>query len=277
MDFLFVNTQELTVLSELPLSQRVAYLMGIRPYMDRQTCIVGIKRKISYQSIREILYVAPIPGVKTGYLSIQQLRRVVKSLERVGLISIKSTEKNLILKCLLAEEDKFVQNKTDIRPVPEVDARQVGDKYLNSCTYENIHRQAGIDAIAQGDIPHNSENKYVFLSKIFEEFWTLYPQPQNKTHAWNEFKKLDPDEVLFSEIRNALVDQVQIYQQRKAEGLWVPHWKYPANWLEQQCWNNELQFESLEEKNHATRSSSYAKPKSTDFFWESCKAGIEGN
>lgn len=64
MHFLFVNAEELEALMELPYIQRLAYLMGIRPYMDRETCIVGIKRRISYQSLREALYVAPIAGVK---------------------------------------------------------------------------------------------------------------------------------------------------------------------------------------------------------------------
>ncbi len=91
MEFLFINTQELSALMELPLIQRVTYLMGIRPYMDRQTGIVGIKRRISYQSLREVLYVAPIAGVKTGSPSQQQVKRAIKSLEKYGLISIQST------------------------------------------------------------------------------------------------------------------------------------------------------------------------------------------
>lgn len=97
MDFLFINTQELSALMDLPLIQRVIYIMGLRPYMDRQTCIVGIKRRNSYQSLREILYVAPIAGVKTGSPSRQQVKRAFKSLERAGLIVIQSTNKNLIL------------------------------------------------------------------------------------------------------------------------------------------------------------------------------------
>ena len=131
MDFLFTNTQELTALMELPLIQRVVYLMGIRPYMDKKTCIVGIKRKISYQSLREVLYVAPIPGVKAEYPSHQQVRRAVKSLERAGLVAMQSTEKHQILKCLLAEVDKSVQNKAGMRPTPE--ASSDGSSSDESC------------------------------------------------------------------------------------------------------------------------------------------------
>ncbi len=37
MGFLFVNTVELSALMGLPYIQQSAYLLGIRPYMDRET------------------------------------------------------------------------------------------------------------------------------------------------------------------------------------------------------------------------------------------------
>lgn len=118
MNFLFVNAQELEALMELPYIQRLTYLMGIRPYMDRETCIVGIKRRISYQSLREVLYVAPIAGVKTGSPSQQQVKRAIKSLERAGLIVIQSTTRHLILKCILAEGHQSFTKQADLRPTP---------------------------------------------------------------------------------------------------------------------------------------------------------------
>lgn len=55
MDFL-LNQSELAALDGLPHLQQLAYLKGIRPYMDVKTGIVGIKRRISHQSISEQLY-----------------------------------------------------------------------------------------------------------------------------------------------------------------------------------------------------------------------------
>jgi hypothetical protein len=274
MDFLFVNTHELTALMELPLMQRVAYLMGIRPYMDKQTCIVGIKRKISYQSLRETLYVAPIAGVKTGCPSHQQMKRVVKSLERAGLVAIQSSETNLILKCVLAEMDKSVQNKAGMRPTSEDDMRQAGYTNLKSNSYKDIHRQAGMGQTVQADPPHNSEDNCVFLCKFFEKFWESYPQPQNKAHAWNEFKKLNPDEVLFSQLLTALNAQINHYQELQAAGHWVPHWRYPANWLALCCWEDDINTNKLQEKTNATHKARATK-QPVDFFWESCKGGAD--
>lgn len=274
MDFLFVNTQELTALMELPLMQRVAYLMGIRPYMDKQTCIVGIKRKISYQSLRETLYVAPIAGVKTGCPSHQQMKRVVKSLERAGLVAIQSTDTNLILKCLLADTHQNNQKQADPKPTPKANTNQLDYNGIKSTGYQDTHRQADTGQMVQADPPHNSENNYVFLSNQFDKFWESYPQPKNKIQAWNEFKKLNPDEVLCSKIRKALNEQTNHHEQLQAMGLWVPYWRYPANWLAQRGWEEEIDTYQLQEKTNAVHKTRDTK-QPVDFFWESCKGGAD--
>lgn len=119
MNFVYLNAYELAAMMELPWIQRVTYFIGIRPYIDRKTNIVGIKRKISYQSLREILYVGPIAGVKTGAPSRQQVKRAVKLLERAGMIEINSNEHNLILKCPLAALDNSDQKQADRKPTPQ--------------------------------------------------------------------------------------------------------------------------------------------------------------
>ncbi|SUQ35601.1 Uncharacterised protein [Legionella maceachernii] len=117
MGFLFFNTCELSALIGLPYIQQSAYLLGIRPYMDRETFLVGVKRRISYQSLSEILYVEPHQGFEySGSPSRQQLRRIIYALERAGLVEIQSFGKQLILKCLLANSDLSAQNKPDTKP-----------------------------------------------------------------------------------------------------------------------------------------------------------------
>jgi hypothetical protein len=105
MDYLFINTHELSAIAGLTHSQQLTYLIGIRPYMDRKTFIVGIKRKISYQSLSEALYIEPHQGIQSGSPSKPQLRRIVEGLEQARLIEIQSMRENLILKCLLANTD----------------------------------------------------------------------------------------------------------------------------------------------------------------------------
>lgn len=275
MDFLFVNRQELAALTGLPYIQQAAYLLGIRPYMDRKTFIVGIKRRISYQSLSETLYIEPHQGIQSGSPSRQQLRRVVKSLERVGLIEIQSFDKHLVLKCLLAHADNSVQNKPDTKPTHHSDTVVTAKSSTPLMDYTCDDTKADLEQIAKADTPHNSENNFVFVCKKFEKFWASYPQPQNKQNAFKEFKKLNPDDILFSKMLKALESQVNCYQRQQQAGLWVPHWKYPANWLAQQCWNDELITNETQEHSHAKHETTNAKKSAFDIFWASCKAGAE--
>ena len=120
MDFI-INEGELSALCGLPHIQQLAYIRALRPYMDVKTGIVGIKRGISYQSIAEQLYIEPHQGVKSKSCSRMQVRRSLSALERVGLITVQSEGKKLILKCELATLGYFVQNKVDLNPTQQLD------------------------------------------------------------------------------------------------------------------------------------------------------------
>ena len=273
MDFLFVNTRELSALVGLPSIQQVTYLMGIRPYMDRKTLIVGIKRRISYQSLSEALYVEPHPGIKSGSPSRQQLRRAIKSLERAGLLQIQSSDKNLILKCLLANSDSSAKNKPDTIPTPHANTKPDGKNRFLSIDCEESPQIIDINQTVKADTPHNSKENLVFLGKKFETFWTTYPQPQNKSKAWEEFQKLNPDDVLFSKLLDALKAQINHYQQQQAAGHWVPHWKYPDNWLSQRAWEHEIKTTEENTFGNYQKRDSSARP--IDPLWDSCKAGAK--
>lgn len=276
MGFLYANEHELAALQELPYIQRVVYLMGIRPYMDRQTNIVGIKRRISYQSLRETLYVGPIAGVKTGSPSHQQMKRAVKSLERAGLVKIQSTETHLILKCVLAELDKSVQKQADPRPTLKPDMNPMLSEPVESKCYDDSHRKADRVDITEADPPQKSEINYIVLLQKFEKFWASYPQKKAKQSAWEVFINLDPSEVLLSKIMTSIDKQITSNQQLKKLGHWTPPWKFPANWLAQQCWDDEVNTEVQPIINKGKRSA-YKKQSSVDFFWESCKGGLNYN
>ena len=166
MDFLFVNTQELSALMGLPHVQQLAYLLGIRPYMDRKSYVVGIKRRISYRSLSETLYVEPHQGiVNSGSPSRQQLRRVVKGLERAGLVEIQSDDKHLILKCLLANEDKSAKNKPDTMPTYQPDTNPDITDIDISIKNDSQITKPGIGKNKKPDTPHNSENYVVCVSE----------------------------------------------------------------------------------------------------------------
>ena len=273
MDFLFINTHELSALTGLPHIQQLTYLRGIRPHMDRKTFIVGIQRKISYQYLSEILYVEPHQGIQSGSPSKPQLRRVVKGLEQAGLIQIQSTRENLILKCLLANTDNSVENKPVTKPSSYSDIIDSEKSPVLSTIPNDKLQKDDIGKKAKAVIPHNSDNNFVFFSKNFEKFWSSYPQPQNKTSAWKEFQKLNPDEALFSQIITALRAQRERYQQLQEACQWQPAWKYPTNWLAQKCWNDALN--PTKEQSNAKHERTHAKKSTVDVFWEACRGGLD--
>lgn len=232
MDFLFVTTYELDALSEIPLMQRVVYLMGIRPYMDRKTFMVGIKRKISYQSLRETLYVAPIKGVKTGCPSHQQMKRVIKSLARQGIIEIRSTTKNLIVKCLLVNPYEPVEIENESQSENSASTQVENQPALS----ENLKSvKIGKPAyLSKSAIKAQPRSKLKDLYLKFEQFWQVYPLPSYKNEAWKQFQQIDPDERLFAQIMDGLKAKLTKVKRSGA------YWPYPASWLGQKSWRNNV-------------------------------------
>ena len=270
-----VNDNELNALCGLSYIQQITYLRGIRPYMDRATFIVGIKRRISYQSLAEILYIEPHQGIKeSGSPSRQQIRRVVKGLERAGLIAIQSFDKHLILKCLLADISYCVQNKPDTKPTQQAGIKPDADYPRNSIDYGNHFSKGDTGNYTKADTPHKSDLSFVCLQQHFEKFWQCYPQRCDQPKALEAFKQVNPDEALFKKIIHALNAQIENRQKRQAAGLWVPNWKNPANWLAQACWNDELMPLAME-KNNAKHATNTKKQSAVELLWNACKDGAD--
>ncbi|MFO8646103.1 hypothetical protein SC414_03675 [Legionella pneumophila] len=272
MGFLFVNTDELSALMGLPYIQQSAYLLGIRPYMDRKTFLVGVKRKISYQQLAEALYVEPHQGFEhSGSPSRQQLRRIIYALERAGLVEIQSIGKQLILKCLLADADFPVLNKPDTNQAQQPNTNQNDKNDSKSLSYDKNYQKPNTIQNTKPDTPHNSQDMYVCVRQQFQKFWSLYPQKQDETRAFQEFFKLRPDDHLLSQMLDALQAQIQNRQEMELAGEWVPKWKFPANWLTQQCWNDELLPLRIQEQTNASNQTSTRKKSAADILAESCK------
>jgi len=53
--------------------------------VDYKTGLVGIRRGVSYQSLKEALYIEPHPGIQSGSPGKDQLRRALNGLEKAGL------------------------------------------------------------------------------------------------------------------------------------------------------------------------------------------------
>lgn len=171
---ILLSDEEMDALEGLPHMHRCLYIFGIRRHMDYQTGITGVKRKISYKSLSEEIYVVPQRGfMETGTRSREALRRAVKILEKAGLITIKSNAKNLILQCNLAKSDKSVQNKPDTRPTPQPDTQaDINQNNKNNVKNSSEARSAEDKAAPQADIPKNAKADTHPVSGIYKPYTT---------------------------------------------------------------------------------------------------------
>ena len=103
------NDDEETALQGLPLEAQVLYLRGLRRHMDYATGVVGIRRKISWKMLAEVLEVEPHQGRQnSGQPHVSKVRRVVKWLVDAGLVKdIGSKERGqpIVFKLPLASEE----------------------------------------------------------------------------------------------------------------------------------------------------------------------------
>lgn len=84
-----LTSDELEALAGVRHDARLLYLLGLRPYMDFKTGVVGVKRRVSYQGFRELLEVFPDRGSAAGAVQSptkSALRALLLLLERHGLI-----------------------------------------------------------------------------------------------------------------------------------------------------------------------------------------------
>ena len=272
MLFMIINQRELSALNGLPHLQQLLYLCGIRPYVDYKTRIAGIKRGISYQSLAEALYVEPHPGIKSGSPSKDQIRRALKGLEKTGLIKINSAEFKLIFQCALVHEPLSDQNKAAIKPPEYPATKPTAEIPLFSSKMEDVITEAATIEGNKATIPLKSNN-YVCVYSPFEKFWALYPKKTAKQKAFEEFQALQPTDELVNTILIALEQQIEAVHLLQAQGQWVPKWKFPANWLAQHCWNDEITTLTTMENHHVSHQKHHQASEPVDHFWESCKAG----
>lgn len=105
------NREEDEALQGLPHATQVMYLRGIRKHVDYATGIVGVKRRISFASLEESLYVEPVQRRgETAAPTKKQIRVMLDQLKRAGLIERMGADKPLIFRLPLLSQDNSVQN-----------------------------------------------------------------------------------------------------------------------------------------------------------------------
>jgi hypothetical protein len=192
-------------------------------------------------------------------------------LARSGVIEVHSEGMQLILKCPLARRHFSVQNKAAINPPQKATINPPEEILVGTGLSVVEASKAEIVEVAKAAIPLNKDYLYIYLLAQFEQFWSLYPEQKSKSKAQAVFEQLNPNAALFQQIMNALRQQIQHRDQLKAQGTWVAPWKYPANWLEQRCWEDGLLMDASQELRHAQHEKkTRARNTGADLFCPPC-------
>ncbi|NUO87679.1 MAG: hypothetical protein HOQ37_16420, partial [Cupriavidus sp.] len=159
MPALKLNEAELSALSGMDYAAICMYVMAIRPRMDFRTGAVGLAPRISWQALKEWLYIEPRPGVKATIPSIEAIRRMAQQLVKHGLVRIGSRDKQLVFFCPLADTDKNVRKKADSKPTGQADRQADTSEANHGAGFrEEADRQADIGENAKADTHPDTGN-----------------------------------------------------------------------------------------------------------------------
>lgn len=153
-----ISDLEREALYGLPYLCQLIYLRALRPFMDFSNGMVGIKRGISYQSLREECFVAPHPGYKGSTPSNSVVRRAIDRLINVGILERQSVDKQLILKCCLASKDNSAQIKGVSKGSGHLGRQEDNKNAQKSASQANSTPQAASDKIAYLVTPPETGN-----------------------------------------------------------------------------------------------------------------------
>lgn len=147
------------------LAQRL-YMIGIRPTMDYETGLSGVKSKISWHGLARELRVESAPGIKEELPSKSQLRRALQHLVKRGLIVEMSEGLRLILSCPLARLSSHVQKKADTKPTHIVDTESDISKNTKTNEKQCVTFDSGNNADTQPDIFEIEKPTHIRVSEI---------------------------------------------------------------------------------------------------------------
>jgi len=145
--------------------------------------------------------------------------RILKFLKSEGNLSIKAENKFSIITIMNWERYQDTKNQ-------------------NGKQMENKRK-------TNGNIQEVKEVKNKEYSKDFLEFYSAYPLKKSKAKAYKAWKKLKPDlHTCLAALQSQMIEKGFL----KAEKKFCPEWKHPSTWLNQQCWEDEVETEKKTEK-----------------------------
>lgn len=143
-----LNNQELGALyGQVP--ELWQFYIVLKKFMDYRNGIVGIERGISWQSLREEMFVEPGPGlVGAGTPAKSKIRRLAERAQNQGLIVDRSDPKKLIFFMVLASTDESAKNKPGTNSAQSRHTFPAQQEPNNGKAYEQINGKTRHDELS---------------------------------------------------------------------------------------------------------------------------------
>ena len=81
------------------------------------------------------------------------------------------------------------------------------------------------------------------MTDLFEQFWGVYPNKKGKgaaRKAWEKATAGNDESAMLTDVLLALEAQKRYRIEAKSLGEFIPEWKHPSTWLNQECWLDEI-------------------------------------
>lgn len=148
---------------------------------------------------------------------------------------------------VLTNWDKWqsIQKPTSSRIPPLNDTCII--KYSdNTVLLQEGYGNATVEVQPNKNRKEEEKNRKEYMHKIFEKFWSEYPKKVGKPKAEAIFEKLNVEDALLEKMLNSIKIAKNTEQWKIEKGKFIP---YPATWLNQKRWEDEIDVCCSEENN----------------------------
>lgn len=172
-------------------------------------------------------------------LSVHQVRVSLNHLLMTGEVTSEANSRYRVITIVKYDEYQKLDKPIDKQVADKVTSEwQAGDKQVAiSVTGEwqqyNHDNHNNHETMEQG----NQSIPLVDSDLLFNAFWDFYPKKRARKAAEKAWKKLNPDNLLYHTIVNALEKWKQTDEWKKADGQYIP---YASTWLNGRRWEDEI-------------------------------------
>jgi hypothetical protein len=85
----------------------------------------------------------------------------------------------------------------------------------------------------------------------FDDWYEIYPRKKAKGKAREAWKKLKPDQDLAQKMIDAIHEQLREREFKIEHRQFTPEWKYPATWINQECYDDVCEFDETDQSGNA--------------------------